>query len=374
MKVLIVGAGPAGCAAAITLARTTQSEILLVERESTTQNKTCAGGVSPWALKLLDQLQIGDSIRKIGHSVNAADLVFAPKQRLQLSAGLETVILQRHLLDGKLQERAANTPGVELLRGVQITDLIHEGSRVIGARSAVKDFLADLVIIASGARTLRFCQRIPTGKRLSAVMAWYEGGSHPQDVIEIHLEKQLLPYYGWLFPEGQGRFNLGLCLDPKLSPIPPQQLLRNVLEPLILDRWGGRRLTRIKGHPIDVSIWPRRLWLNGAFFIGEAAGLVNPISGEGIHSSLYSGIALGHALGDDLQRGKSPSRHARHNFMTKIRAGLAPSFVASELARWAAHTRLVSMSGAIATAPGFKNLIEKGLRSSSNLLQRRSSR
>lgn len=119
---------------------------------------------------------------------------------------------------------------------------------------------------------------------------------------ESNYARELLPGYGWLIPESAQRANIGVCVDAtRLSRSAGlRELLARFEKQHLGSRLGGARAVgRECGQSIAWRGVVPRLAEPGVLWVGEAAGLTSPITGEGIWHALAGGVVAGHALDSD---------------------------------------------------------------------------
>jgi flavin-dependent dehydrogenase len=120
--------------------------------------------------------------------------------------------------------------------------------------------------------------------------------------MEMIYARELLPGYGWVIPESDHRMNLGVCVDAarigRSSGL--HEVLQRFEEQHLGSRLvGARPVGRVRGQAIACRWAVPRLSKPGVLWVGEAAGLTSPITGEGIWHALASGMAAAHALETD---------------------------------------------------------------------------
>ena len=329
-RVVIIGAGPAGSAAALALHSYPNIEILLLEKAVLPRQKVCGSCLSPWALALLDEIGIGPLLRKEAYFIHAALIGGSSGQAVELRSHYEAAVLLRARLDMLLAHEAAHR-GAQLCEGVQVKELVRENGRLIGIQTNQGSIEADVAIVCSGAKTrLTYTER--PGRILNTIMAWYEHVEGISDVVELYFDPVIKPHYGWIFPEGPDRVNIGICYDSADRRL-------NALErfEVFLDHRVSRRLAHAKrigplvGHPIATTHRPTTLVEPGVLVAGEAGKLVDASSAEGIYHALASGNIAGHFLGRILARGDDVSQEhlapytglVRQQLGSRLRAGHA---------------------------------------------------
>src|SRR5215212_9071299 len=106
-RVVVIGAGPAGSAAAMTLCRFPSVETLLLERATFPRRKVCGSGLSPWCLDLLDELGVGPAVRREAYTIHGALIGGANGAPVELRGKYEAAILLRARFDSLLAKEAA---------------------------------------------------------------------------------------------------------------------------------------------------------------------------------------------------------------------------------------------------------------------------
>jgi len=307
--VIVVGAGPAGASAAYFLAGA-GVDVLLVDQEVFPREKVCGDGLASRALAVLERMGLGDWLRgfpepevMLFSSPNGEAVRIQPERPEGFSYGR---VIPRISLDEAVVERAAGA-GARLLEGAKITSLEQwkDGLRLRGERNGQTLYLdAQLAIAADGGqasltRHLGLIQRPPD---LVAVRAYFEGDVGPENRPEIHVERVIMPGYDWIFPMGGGRVNVGT--GTLVSTVKERSLsLAKVMRQFVANNPYARERLRlaemvspVQGHPLRTDLRGTRPYGQRVLVAGEAAGLVNPLSGEGIAYALESGeMAATHA-------------------------------------------------------------------------------
>ena len=149
---------------------------------------------------------------------------------------------------------------------------------------------------------------------IRASRAYYTHVPAGPPYYDFYFDGQLLPGYGWMFPVGPGRANIGVGGLPvfwstreSTSGLLPQFLQRRVADGLL-----GQDVQidgPVKGYPLRIDYPSQRTAGTNWIIIGEAAGLVNPVTGEGIDLAMESALIAARALHDDIRQ-QRPSHHA----------------------------------------------------------------
>ncbi len=312
---LVVGAGPAGAATAAWAARAGY-DVVLVDSATFPRDKTCGDGLTPRALAELDRLGLGAWVR--GHTVNKGLRLMGFGQDLTLpwpggSLPDEGSAVPRAELDDHLR-RAAVESGAVMAQGAQAIRVLETGGRVdsVTLRTAAGEHTirCQVLVVADGVRST-------LGKLLGrqwhrdtaygvAARAYIDSARHDDPWISSHLELRdpadtLMAGYGWIFPLGDGRVNIGvgsLATAKRPSPGALRPLLNHYVEQRRAD-WG------LTGEPdaIASALLPMGGAVSGVAganwaLVGDAAACVNPLNGEGIDYGLEGGRLLVDLLGE----------------------------------------------------------------------------
>lgn len=344
MKVAIVGAGPSGAFTAWLLKNAGINKVLLFDKNEFPRIKPCAGGISPAAIKLLEKYGFLKEIRKIANEITALKL-HVKDNSIVLKGGLSALVLNRKLFDNILVEKAISL-GVEFYPKTKIEGLLVDKNRVFGVKSEDKEWEADIVIIAEGGRG--FFSIDPRKKQyLEAMIAWFEGVELNPNTIAMFYFEPIIPHYGWIFPEGNGIFNLGLCRLQNKGGKPLINIFKDFVDN-ISDRYlkKANRITSIYSHPIVYCTKPAYLVDTNMIWIGEAGRLSDPTTGEGIYGGLKSGeLAVKYLI---MSKNKFDLRYLKlYEREIEVRFGIRNS---------------VSMFMNKAISAGFLNLLIEGSR------------
>jgi geranylgeranyl reductase family protein len=342
-EVVIVGAGPAGAALAYFLARAGR-EVLLLDKAAFPRDKTCGDGLTPRALSVLRHMDLLDPITSAGYRINQLHF-YAPNgtpARLSIPAWgdfpTHLVVLPRFKLDHLILQQALRA-GAQFRPQTQAVDLLRQGEQITGVavQSAAgrQELRARYVVLATGAAIgLLERAQLSSGRWQSwrAARGYYEGVSQLEAAVEVHLETAVLPGYAWVFPTSATSANVGAAyLAARGRPAPrssPRQLVDEfVANPLMASRLARARLNgSIHGYPIRFDFASTPVAFPGLMLIGETAGLVNPLTGEGIDYALESAAVTAETLAG-LLRQSPPAADAAAAHTRALRGRFQRTFV-----------------------------------------------
>ena len=295
LDAVIVGAGPGGSATAHFLARR-GLDVLLVDKFAFPRDKTCGDGLTPRALRVLERMGLLGGITRIGQPICGYD-VYAPNGRstgADLTAGQAALVVPRLRLDDLLRQRAVQSRA-RFAEKVSVTHVepSPSGVRVFTQRGEI--FAASMAVLATGASTRvlwnsGILPRPP--KTMLAARAYYRDGQH-DDRFELRFDHVPVPGYGWVFPLADGRLNAGVGFLPRRWH---RTTARAAFDVFVQKRLPtARQEGPVRGYPIRVDFLQSPTYAERTLLVGEAAGVVNPLTGEGIDYALESGeIAAEH--------------------------------------------------------------------------------
>jgi len=336
-EILVVGAGPAGAAAAVQLGQLGIKDVLLVDRDRFPRNKTCGSGLSPGALHIAEALGIGPELRARANPVLTVRFVTPTGEELRVKANSAAVILLRKEFDNLLVERA-KALGVRFRAGFRVTEALEEHGRVVGVRGLDgSEIRARWTLFADGAHSL-FTRDDRERRHIDALMGWWQGPDFEPGRLDMVFDPELAPLYGWLFPETATRVNIGICIDAQDEygrKVPRN--LRAVFQGFLDRHYGdvlrtAKQIGAWKGHPIVHTTWIANVTRPGALLIGEAARLTHSGTGEGISQAMQSGMYGADAVAR-VVRGEASETVAWRGYLHALRKRFTVGFAAAYLLR-----------------------------------------
>jgi geranylgeranyl reductase family protein len=305
--VIIAGAGPAGATAAATLAGAGFSVIAL-DSATFPRDKVCGDFVGPAALLELHKLgitQLGqyrktNIIREATLYLDGKQLINHPIPEVPGMPAHGRVIPRQELDD--LIYKSAVDAGATTLERTRITDYQtrDDGVHVNVVQSGEQRVLSCRLLLGADGIGSVVARGVRGGKpsrldRIIAVRAYYEGVPGPADRAELYFTSGSFPGYYWLFPTSGGGANVGVGLLLETLPeveAHPRDLLMQLVakDPALKARLGSARLKgKVKGWPLVTYNHRTPLVADRVMLLGDAAGLINPLNGEGIQYAMQSG-------------------------------------------------------------------------------------
>ncbi|HEY3805623.1 MAG TPA: NAD(P)/FAD-dependent oxidoreductase [Kofleriaceae bacterium] len=346
-EVLIIGAGPAGTAAAIHLGQLGIANVVLVDRLDFPRDKTCGSGVSPKGIATLKSLGVWHEVEPVAYPIRGLRVVTSGDREMYVSGGdvNAAVICQRRVLDHILLERA-RALGVTFLPNFVARELLEANGRIAGvvARDG-REIRARYTIIADGAHSKFIVERGPK-KLIHAIMGWWDRVPFRAHHVEMVFDQMVLPYYGWLFPETATRVNIGICYGDDAHEKNARELFGEFLAKHYARRLeGAQQVGDWKGHPISYSYTIDQLHSPGRLVVGEAGRMTHPATAEGIYQGMRSGMLAADAIAE-ISRGAGEAdafarfqRNCRRTFLRSFwGAALIKRAVSSPVPDWMVMT------------------------------------
>lgn len=321
VDVAVIGAGPAGSAAATVLARG-GARVALADRASFPREKICGDGLLPDAAGALDALGVLPRLANVAWRSPYLRMRTASGQSVRLA--VESLVLRRRDLDNILLERAQEA-GAVLLTSHTLKGFGGSAGRWSAARfvapSGEAEVEARAFVLATGAaRAPRELAGLRGGHRPSAaaLRGYARVTGLPADELLIALLGELPRGYAWAFPAAGGVWNVGCGA---FAGSRERASLATVLRGFLAS-CGGEWIEAPHGAPLVTAFPQQPITRGNLAAVGEAAGLTRPFSGEGIGPSLDSGmLAARHLLASAGERGVAAyERELRRRFAADFRA------------------------------------------------------
>lgn len=321
---LVVGAGPAGCAAAIALAEAGH-QVTVLDRRTGPAPFPRGDLLVPAAVSALDDLDV--DVRSLGHTVLGTRMWHGsrsvPIRWPRTERPTPGAVVERDRLDDALRERARGC-GVNIQMGARATSPLVDRGFVRGATAELDDgstteITCRFLLVADGANS-RFGRglgthrdrRWPSAVSASTIVQSERSG---ESWIETHLgpldaNDHPVTGHGWVHPRGDGTLNVGVTVSSSYRDVLGVNIVKllDVFIESIADRWRFHPEQRLvepvrRRTPVGGSVGPK---MGPTFLVaGDAAGMANPLTSHGMFAALTTGRTAAEVLDEALTVGNS---------------------------------------------------------------------
>jgi geranylgeranyl reductase family protein len=316
-KVGIIGAGPAGAAAALQLNQL-GIDCVVVDRAVFPRDKICGDGLSGKVITCLNRIDPSIAIRlqQASFKLDSWGVSFVSPNRQQLDIGYRPdyngkdsshkqspigYVCKRLDFDNFLVDEMKRCAHISVMEGISVDGYTLQSDGYLISGSDGFQLKCDLVIVANGAHS-SFTREIAKIRMepkhyVAGIRAYYKNvsGANADNFIELHFMKNMLPGYFWIFPLPNGEANVGVGM---LSDVARRKKvnLKNELQdiidndPIISKRFKNATLIgTVDGYGLPLGSKQRVISGERYLLTGDAAFLIDPFTGEGIGNALYSG-------------------------------------------------------------------------------------
>jgi menaquinone-9 beta-reductase len=300
--VIIVGAGPAGSAAAVTLSKRGNS-VLLIDQFSFPREKICGDGLTGNSVRMLRKLEIWDKVESLANRLPKAELFRTINSSFTLNVSVFT--LKREILDKILFDYAISC-GAES-KTLKFTGKIeHEKEySVLEAKDSesleIKQIKAKYILLAMGCQFSGALQNIKSidlkKPDLIAVRGYYQADWNIDNLLIFFIGKKKNDGYLWIFPMGNNEYNIGCgtTVDRKIN-------LKKTLNEFIskyseIKNISGHWTSLPKGAFLRTDLSNSKYAsFDNVLLAGETLGTTMPLTGEGIAKALETGIVAAETI------------------------------------------------------------------------------
>lgn len=321
--VLVVGGGPSGSAAAHWLARDGH-DVLLVEKKAYPRDKTCGDGLTPRAIRQLQDLGFDFGAAEF-HQVRGLRSYAGDDLMLELQWPEHSRfpnwggVIRRRDLDRQVAD-LARAQGARVLEHTTATPVLEDGAMTsvrLSSNGSTEVVTPGYVVVADGSLD-RFGRALGTSRRKDypmglAARGYYASPRSHEGFLESQLDIRdrsgaSMPGYGWIFPLGDGTVNVGVGLlstFKRWKHVNTTKMMEDYVAsaPGYWDLSDDTKLSDPEGGKLTMSFSKGPLVGANWVVVGDAAGAINPWNGEGISYAYETGrIAAGHvgaAIGAD---------------------------------------------------------------------------
>ncbi len=318
-EICILGAGPAGSSAALKLSNL-GIRCALIDKSTFPREKVCGDGISGRSLVALKQLDpsLTDELKGLPSACPSWGVRFVAPNNKSVDISFKDFnkeeppgyVIRRKEFDNLLIEKIRNSKFIDFFEGTKITgmEISPDGVKLFPPGNK-EPFTCKLLILANGGSSPEQTEvpvvggNTPEIKPGIGIRTYYEGieGITDDFNIEIHFYKKLLPWYLWIFPLSSHSANVGMgmlhgSLKKKGESMKKTFLSLLEKEPHLRERFRNAvPLEEIKASRLYYFTGERQLSGNRYMLTGDAAGLTDPFTGEGVGNALMSGILAARA-------------------------------------------------------------------------------
>ncbi|MGC8992397.1 MAG: geranylgeranyl reductase family protein [Thermoplasmata archaeon] len=348
--VLVIGAGPGGSTAARYAARNNLKVLLIEKRPDIGSPVRCGEGISKsW----LPEVEIEPQKQWISNEVEGAR-IFSPdeKNHIKLSAskaGNEVgYIIERDKFDKYLASLAARE-GAEIWVKSPAISLIFENGKVVGAKvrkpEGVVDVYAKIIIGADGfesqvGRWAKINTLLNQRDIVSCIEYRMVGIDLNKDYTDFYLGSCAPGGYVWVFPKGKDEANVGIGVA--LNKLKEPGEVKKYLDDFIEKHPGlkkGKIIQLITGA-VSTCYMPKTVVTDNVMLVGDAARLIDPITGGGVANACISGKLAGEAAAEAIRAKNTSKEFLYEKYEKKVRE----KFEKKNLRNWYAKEKLSELS------------------------------
>ncbi len=321
--ICIIGAGPGGAAAALRLAQLGIPSVL-IDKAQFPRDKVCGDGMTGRTITILNRIdpEIVRTLEKSPIQTDSWGVTFSIDNKRDFLVPFKknykrgedsspSFVSKRIHFDNHLIEMVKKQPLIRFFEGIGIEKHVYNdgtsrnnqkgGVWVVSDKKEEFQVQTKILIVANGPLS-PFSRHVANIKvdpkhNAGAVRAYYKNvkGCHKDNFIEIHFLKDYMPGYFWIFPLPNGEANVGFGMLTEIISAKKVNLEKSLLEivqtrPGIKERFAESELDgKIVGFPLPLGSKRHKLSGDGYMLVGDAASLVDPLTGEGIGNAVYSG-------------------------------------------------------------------------------------
>ena len=316
--VIIVGAGPAGSACAISL-KESGLKVALIDKATFPRDKICGDALSPDILNQLHKIdpKLREKLDNLDQKIQCRGIVISAPNGEATSVSMPQTktnktnfgyVVKRQDFDNLMFDWVQSNTATDIFQGCAVKSIEDLGHSIV-VSTTQGELKTKMLVGADGAHSIVNKQlmgvtEIDRDHHAGALRMYYKGVTgFQQGNIELHFIKDILPGYLWIFPLSNNEANVGIgMLSSHISKenVNLKKMLKEVIEehPLFKDRFvNAEPLESVKGYGLPLGAKKRPISGNRFLLTGDAASIIDPSSGEGVGNAIRSGrFAAQHIL------------------------------------------------------------------------------
>jgi menaquinone-9 beta-reductase len=329
-NICILGAGPAGAAAALKLSRL-GIPCVLIDKATFPRDKICGDGISHRVMDIMGKWIDPSVVERFvasknihidswglifeGTKSNRLDIEYRPykDKTLETPSGFAC---KRWEFDNFLVNEVRACPNIEFIENLEMTDFQPntegDGGWVLTNKKGDVVLRTQLLLVADGAHS-RFARHVggiemDAKHYMASVKSYYKGitGFHADNYLEFYFLKDFLPGYFWIFPLANGEANVGIAIvseEVSKRKLNLKKCLQEVIDSKFKDRFKDAQLvSEIQGFGLPLGSKKRKLSGESYMLLGDAASLIDPLMGEGIANAILSGAVAAEQAAKCLEK------------------------------------------------------------------------
>ena len=349
-EVIVVGAGPAGCSAAIHLKKL-GIDVLLIDKSLFPRDKVCGDGIPNKCFPLLAELGIkkqviiekGYPIRKMNIYTPRGEVISYSSPDDNSSS--KSICLARKEFDLLLLEQAKKylneiALGMKLIQINKVSGNTHTLLLKDLETGFQREVRTRMIVGADGVHSVVSRQKKMVSLRRSdrfIGLRVYWDSDYFEPEIHVIYDKLTLPGYVWLFPIAQNKANIGMVVNDnskRRTGRNPVSIFKEIVNKHpVFD--GLRKkdgiFDSIRGYPLNLGSAKGSRVKDGVVLAGDAASFINPLTGGGIYNAMLSGKQASLLLAHALHKGNNTSERSLRIYDKWWKKSLNPSFFYSSL-------------------------------------------
>lgn len=315
--VIIVGAGPGGSAAALTMANS-GLRVALIDKASFPRDKVCGDFIAGHGIRVLKEISPNAYAQLLNITLKAENrstlIFFGNYTPMEFFWKNRSYTVKRIDFDNMLVEEVLATKKVDFFPNHALKQITRVGNDVELHCQNGQKFTCHIVLGADGAHSVVARQlagfSIDREHYGGSVRAYFTGVKNIKpSANEVYIDKQVVPGYFWLFPLGPDSANVGLGMHSRHISKHKVDLKARFYEfiksnPALVSKLGDAQMDgNLQGFGLPFYSKEERIHGDGFMLIGDAASLIDPSNGEGIMQAIVSGKMAGEQAVLAIQRG-----------------------------------------------------------------------